>query len=94
MLTYGEARHARMYQDYFAIQPTYGLNIYNPTKVTIYFLPLCALFVLRPPYYFSWHKFRMTRSLFICIMNVVEQHDDYFQQKINTVHQKRFSFFA
>jgi hypothetical protein len=78
-----------MYQDYFAIQPTYGLNIIQRRQQYI-LLSLCALFVLQPPYYFPWHKFRMTRSLFICIINVVEQRDDYFQQKINTAHQKEF----
>jgi hypothetical protein len=37
--------------------------------------------------------FRMNRPLFIRIMNTVEQHNDYFEQKRNTTHQQGLSCF-
>ena len=35
----------------------------------------------------------MNRPLFLRIMNAVEQHDDYFQQKRNAAHQQGLSCF-
>ncbi|XP_020398640.1 uncharacterized protein [Zea mays] len=38
-------------------------------------------------------RFRMNRPLFLRILNAVEQHDDYFEQKRNAAHQHGLSCF-
>lgn len=48
--------HERMFQDYLAVNPTYGPELFR-------------------------RRYRMSRELFLRIMNAVEAHDDYFVQK-------------
>lgn len=61
-----EARHLRLYQDYFSDNPTYGPVLFR-------------------------RRNRMSRPLFLRIMNAVEDHDDYFVQKRNAAGLIGFS---
>jgi hypothetical protein len=44
-------------------------------------------------YYSRTCRFRMSRPLFLCIMGVVEDHDDYFIHKRNAANKLRLSFY-
>ena len=74
----------RLYNDYFSENPTYGPTFFrrrfafNPPiwfRNSQFILFLCFLIRI------SFLRFRMGRSLFMRIVQAVEQHDDYFVQK-------------
>ena len=79
-----EAGHSRLHNDYFSDAPTYGPTVFR-RRFTIRSYVLFTfvddlLFINQ----FSFpRRFRMSRSLFLRIVNVVEAHDGYFVQKRN-----------
>jgi hypothetical protein len=80
-----EEGHARLYQDYFADYPTYGPSYFRRR----YGINYSTLVVILSCNNLIWvrliylYRFRMRRTLFIRVLNDVEQHDEYFVQKRN-----------
>ena len=80
-----EAGHARLYQDYFSEDPTYGPAIFRRRFVI-------SEYIFVHPYFLSsrlilllfLRRFRMARSLFLRIVQSVVEHDSYFMQKRNS----------
>jgi hypothetical protein len=78
-----EAGHWRLYEDYFSDAPTYGPTFFRRRFVNDPFLfvrHFCASSWVRL-ILITFFRFRMSRSLFLRILQAVEQHDDYFVQK-------------
>ena len=81
-----EGGHRRMYQDYLADNPTYGPDLFH-RRLLFFQLRLvhsiCLIFVRGVQLLFLFFRFRMSKDLFLRIMNAVQVHDDYFVQKRN-----------
>ncbi|XP_062188941.1 uncharacterized protein LOC133892271 [Phragmites australis] len=78
-----EAGHWRLYEDYFSDDPTYGPTFFHRRFVNGLFLfvrHFCSSSWVRL-ILITFFRFRMARSLFLRILQAVEQHDNYFVQK-------------
>jgi len=82
-----EGGHKRMFQDYLAENPTYTPEQFRRRLFLSNFriLFLCdELFCVFSK--FNYILFRMSKDLFVRIMNAVEAHDDYFVKKRNAAN--------
>jgi hypothetical protein len=80
-----ESEHNRMFQDYLAVNPTYDPHIFCWRLLLFHFglvRTMCWIIIRFVKVYIVCFRYRMSRELFLCIMNVVKAHDDYFVQKI------------
>ena len=85
-----EGGHQRMFQDYLTDDLTYIPHLLHPTfissEVGVHSLLIGTYYVVINYYmscltFFVYFRYGMSRELFLCIMNAVESHDDYFVQK-------------
>jgi hypothetical protein len=79
--------HNLLYRDYFSENLIFGLEYFrwrlvcSHKYVGIMVCPWVMVYLNNIIYL---HKFRMSRHVFVRIMNAIEEHDDYFIHKRNT----------